>query len=129
MDKNCERQSPLIVIQKFTFADFVSGVAQNAIEVPANAICIGGDFVVDTAWNSATSDTFIVGDSGDTDRYKAAINGQTAARTALVPTGYKYTTQSNVSITWTGVGTAPTAGAGRLIMQYAVAGRAHATQG
>lgn len=129
MKKNCERQATLNVIQKFTFADFVSGVAQAAVEVPGGAIPVGGQFVVDEAWNSGTSDTFTVGDGGVGNRYKGGIDGHAVALTALVPTGYKYPTQDNVTITWTGVGAAPTAGSGRLIMQYVVEGRAHSTQG
>lgn len=127
MDKNCERQLPLIAVQPFTFADFVSGTAKAAVEVPGGAEVIGGLLVIDTPFNSETSDTLKIGDSGDDDRYKAGINGQTAAATALVPTGYEYTTLSNVTLTWTGVGAAPTAGAGRLILQYV--GPTKSTQG
>jgi len=131
MKKNYLRQSTLNVIQDFDFSDFVgkSGVAQLAVEVPGGAVAVGGQLVVDTAFNSGVSDTFKVGDSAADNRYGAAINGQAEAATDLTITGHSYSAQDNVTLTWTGAGAAPTAGAGRLIMQYVVAGRAHCTQG
>ena len=129
IEKNCERQAELSVIQPFTFADFVSGADTPAVQVPGGAIVTGGDFIIDTAFDSTVSDTFTIGDATVGNRYGAAIDGQAAARTALVPTGFKYPTQDNVTLNWTGAGAAPTAGAGRLIMRYVVAGRAQTTQG
>lgn len=127
--KNDGRQSPIYATVAFTYEDFVSGTYQDAIEVPSNAVVASGSFEITEVFDSGTSDTFTVGDSADEDRYKASINGQTAAVTALVPTGKRYTAQDDVTITWTGAGAAPSQGAGMLIVEYIVVGRASHTQG
>lgn len=129
MEKNASRQATLTAIQEFDFSDFESGVAQAAIEVPDGAVITGGFIVIDTAFNSGTSDTITVGDSDDEDRYAAGVNGASAAETDFTLTGYEYDSVDDVTITWTGVGDAPTAGSGRLVLEYIVSGRSHCTQG
>lgn len=126
--QDAERQYALTVDIPFTYADFTSGTAAAALDVPENAFVVGGYFVIDTAFNSATSDTITVGDGVSANRYASGVNGQTAAATALTLTGYKYTADDTIDITWTGAGTAPTAGAGRLVVQYAIDGRANERQ-
>jgi hypothetical protein len=87
------RQFPLVAVLDITYAD-VAGIAtaMNAIEVPANAIVIGGDITVTTAWNTTGTATIDLGDAADDDRYTAsAISLKSAARTALTLTGYKHT--------------------------------------
>lgn len=102
----------------FTYDNFTSGTAEVAIDLPDNSIVAGGFIVIDTAFNSATSDTLTVGDALDDDRYATGVDGQAAALTALTLTGYTHTTTKQITIKWTGVGTAPTAGAGRLVVEY-----------
>lgn len=127
--QNSDRQYPLSAYVEFSYADFVSGVYAAAVDMPADAIVVGGDFVITTAFNSATSDTFTVGDDTDDDEYGAAINGQTAARTALVPTGFQFAQNGTVGLKWTGAGAAPSAGAGFLHVQYVREGRSNENQG
>lgn len=127
--KNSDRQYALAAEVEFTYADFESGVFQPAIEVPPGAVVTGGLLVIDTAFNSGTSDTMTVGDNVDDDEYGAAINAQTAAATALVPTGYEFLATGNVGIKLTSVGTAATAGAGRLLVTYQRSGRSNENQG
>lgn len=119
------RQYPLVAKVDFTFADFVSGVAAEAVKIPGNCRVSGGHLVISTAFNSGTSDTIQVGDGDSAARYKDSINGQAVALTALVPTGYKYTVPDTIDITWTGVGAAPTAGAGYLMVEYFAENRAN----
>ncbi len=126
--KQDARQTPKVAIADFTYADFVSGTGKAAVRLPANAIVIGGYLAISTAFNSGTSDTMTVGDATTANRYKAGINAQTAALTALVPTGFKLTAAGDVLITNTAVGTAISAGAGRLVIQYIVTTRAESTQ-
>ena len=123
------RQSIICATASFTYADLATGVETPAVQVPQGAIVLGGFLVIDTAFNSGTSDTLTVGDATTADRYKAAINGQSAALTALIPTGLEYTVQDSVTVTNTIVGAAPTAGAGRLVLYYIVDGRAAFSQG
>lgn len=117
--KNDNRQAPTDAFADFTFADFTSGVAELAIAMPSGAVVIGGALIIDTVFNSQTSDTLTVGDAGVVDRYKAGINGTALALTALIPTGYELVSATGgIKIRWTGVGNAPTTGAGRLIVEY-----------
>lgn len=127
--KNSDRQYPLSAEVAFTYADVASGVFAPAIEVPPGAVVTGGVLVVDTPFNSVTSDTLTVGDAATGDRYAVGVNGAAAGGTALGATGLEYAQTDNVGITWTGVGGAPTQGAGRLLVTYQRAGRANENQG
>lgn len=123
------RQYPLTAMVRFTFSDLVSGTYAPMIELPPDAIVVSGFLQLDTLFDSTTSDTVTVGDVASANRYKAAINAKTTAFTALVPTGYQYTSTKTVGITWTGVGTAPTQGAGYLLVEYIREGRSQENQG
>lgn len=108
-----------------------AAVAEAVIDLPANAIVVGGELIVDTAFDSTTSDVLDIGDGVDDDEYTSSqIDLQTAGRTALTLTGYKYTTPDTIDVEWTAgsTGTA-TAGSARLIVQYIVDGRAAFSQG
>jgi hypothetical protein len=122
--KNQNRQAPSVAMASFAAGDFESGVAGVAVDLPSGAIVTGGSFVVDEVFNSGTSDTFTVGDSLVGNRYKAGINGAALGATALVPTGVEVVSATGaVSLTWTGVGAAPTTGKGRLIVEYIISNR------
>lgn len=125
------RQEPLVAILEFSYGDVTaSGVAENAIEVPQDAIVIGGDITVVTPWNSGTSATLDLGDAGDDDRYTAsAIDLKVAGRTALTLTGYKHTVAEFLKTLVTTAGTAATAGAARITVNYVRVGRACTAQG
>lgn len=126
---NSGRQSSIWVYQPIAFGDVVSGVAQAAVNLPVDAVVVGGALVTITAFNSATSDTLNVGDSANATRYASAANIHTAGRIALTLTGYKtLSTTRQVLVTWTGTGAAPTAGDVILQMEYIVSYRADAVQ-
>ena len=92
--KNAARQELIVAHLDIGFADPTTyGTAEEAFDLPGNAILLGGDVVVKTPWNSATTATLKLGDAADDDRYTAsAIDLKTAGRTALTLTGYKHTT-------------------------------------
>jgi hypothetical protein len=69
--------------------------------LPSNAVVIGGEIVVETAWASAGTNVAIIGDGGSTNRYLPSTTIKTAGRTALTLTGYKYSTADTVDITIT----------------------------
>lgn len=121
--KKYDRQYELTAVQEFTFEDLVSGEALEMVALPANAIVTGGELFLSTLFNSVTSDTILIGDAADPDRYAAGIDGKATARTALTPTGAKYATSDDVTLTWTGVGAAPTQGKGLLVVRYIRPGR------
>ena len=113
------------------FADPTTyGTAEEAFDLPGNAILLGGDVVVKTPWNSATTATLKLGDAADDDRYTAsAIDLKTAGRTALTLTGYKHTTAQALKALIAQTGAAATAGAARITISYYVEGRAAFSQG
>lgn len=111
------------------YGDLTSGAAATVMKLPVGAVVVGGAVVVKTAWNSATSDALVVGDSASANRYKSSFSIASAGRTALVPTGYQaLSTTREIQVTWTGVGTAPSAGAARLEVEYIVPARADFSQ-
>jgi hypothetical protein len=127
--KNENVQYKRTKIVQFSYADLVangSGAFLNAIDLPTGAIVTGGNVFITTAFNSVTSDTGTVGDATTNGRYKTGINMQTVGVTPLVPTGAILgnggLTDMEVGIAWTGVGTAPTAGAGILQIDYVTYG-------
>jgi hypothetical protein len=131
LTKNSGRQEVISAIVDFTFADApTTATAYDAIDLPVNAIVVGGDLVVTTAWNTATSATLAVGDVTTTNRYLAATDLKTVGRTPLVPTGFTHTSVENLLKGLTAfVGAAATAGAARLRVDYIVKGRARFSTG
>jgi hypothetical protein len=129
LTKDSGRQQPLVAYLEFTYATLASGV-NSAVDVPAGAIVTGGGLVITTAFDSGTTDLLEVGDGVQDDDYLVAgvaDNGSTAQYIAFTPTGYQYTTNDSIDIKWTPVGTAATAGAGYMWVQYIVDGRANTT--
>ena len=129
--KDSGRQKVQCGYVEFALADLTSGTRMPAIDVPAGAIVLGGFVGITTAFNSGTTDALIVGDSVDADEYATVSAGSGALSAALykalTPTGYQYTTNDAIELTWTGAGTAATTGAGYMIVYYIVEGRANAS--
>lgn len=125
---NPGRQETISAVVPFTFADFTSGVATAAVNLPEGAIVTGGSLVVRTAFNSATSDTIAV--SLDAEPLLAASDVKAAAVTLLFTKGSlaQLAAPNTVDLTWTGVSTAPTTGAGYLVVHYVEEGRAAFSQ-
>lgn len=121
---NINRQSVLCAIRDFDYTDFTSGETKPLIYMRPGTIILSVAVNITTAWNSGTSDVLTIGDTegtGNVDRYMPS--------TSIAVTGLKHTvslpltdgefeTAGAITGTWTGVGTAPTAGAGRLIVTY-----------
>lgn len=129
--KNSGRQELIVAHLTIGFADIAAyGTAEPAIDLPGNAILVGGDVVVTTAWNSATTATLTLGDAADADRYTAApIDLKTAGRTELTVTGFKHPVAEALTALVAQTGAAATAGSARITIQYFVEGRAAFSQG
>jgi hypothetical protein len=129
--KNSARQELITAFVDFTYADIpTTATAYAAMDIPQNAVVIGGDLVVTTAWNTGTTATLSVGDVTLATRYATTVDLKTAARTALTLTGFVHTnTQKVLNGTTAYVGGAATAGAARLTVLYYVKGRAAFSQG
>lgn len=125
--KNVNRQYPLVAKVEFDYTSFgASGVAEEAVDLPAGAKVTGGALVITTAFNSATSDAIDVGDGDAANRYLSAQDVKTAVGSfALTPTEKEYTAKDTVDIEWTGVGAAPSQGAGYLLLEYIIDDRAN----
>lgn len=129
------RQEVIAATADFTFSDVASGVYAPAVDLPLNAIVVGGHLAITTIFNSATDDKFSIGDqvqgaAAAATTYAAQSDDITAAGAVpIVATGKKYDKPATVGVVWTGSGAAPTAGAGRLTVLYIVDGRAAFSQG
>lgn len=91
-------------------------------KLPAGAIVVGAGVIVTTAWDSGTSDVLDIGTSGDGDGFATDLSLQTIGNIVwdeLATSNDLYST-SEVTITAAvaSVGTAATAGAGEIYIQY-----------
>jgi hypothetical protein len=108
-------------------ADAFSSVAAHVFDVinlPPQAVVVGGEVVTDTAFTGSTAYNVTVGDSASAARYLGTTDKTTAGRTALVPTGYLGLGE-NLRLTVTPTLGAATAGKITVRVQYVVTGRAN----
>jgi len=125
LTKDHGRQPVLSAKMPFTFSDLTSGAITEAIDLPGGAQLIDGEVVITTAFDSGTSDAIEVGLLGvATDTYLSSTSIASAGTTALVPTGGSLAAANTVTIEWTAVGTAATAGVGFVRLGYVIDGRA-----
>jgi hypothetical protein len=132
--KDSNRQGVLVVHQPFTWEDLGDGAITtttvfDAIQMPANAIVVGGQLVITTVWDSSGTTTVSVGDGGSAARYLGDTSIKSAARTALVPTGYKYTAGDTIDLDLALATGVATAGEGYLEVEYIIDGRSNENQG
>ena len=110
-------------------ADAFATVAAHVFDVinlPQNAVVIGGDIVTETAFTGSTAYNVKVGDSANDARYLGTTDKTTAARTALVPTGYVGLGE-NIRLTVTPTIATATAGKITLRVLYTIRDKANET--
>lgn len=128
-------QVPLVATFEWNFDDtmansagtvtgFEASDAKDVLQLPPGAIVVGGELVVDTLFNATGAATVSVGDSGSATRYLGATTLKTAARTALVPTGYKNVSGLAVRLTFSFADLDATQGKARVNVSYIIDGRA-----
>lgn len=133
--KKSGRQEVIVASVDFTYADVTDDTYMAAIDLPVNAVVVGGYLAITTLFNSATDDKFSIGEQvGAAAAVKTTYAALSADITAvgivaIVPTGVAFTSNGTVGVVWNGTGTAPSAGAGRLVVQYMVKERACFSQG
>ena len=93
----------------------IAATAFDIINIPEGAIIVGGELVVETAFDTA-SYAVIIGDADVTNRYLTTADRKAAAVTALVPTGYR-TTGQNIRMTITNADVC-TAGKAKVRVEY-----------
>jgi hypothetical protein len=122
--KNAGRQDVICAQVEINHGDLVSGTAAEAIDIPANAVILGGSLGVETAFNSGTSDAMVV-TGPQSEALLGSSDVQAAGPFALAAASKKTTVAGTVKVTLTSVGTARTAGKVRLSVLYAIVGRSH----
>lgn len=127
--KDFNRQSRLVAMVEFGIADVVAGADEVAMDLPPNAIVVGGDVTTITAWDSTSTDVIDVGDAASQNRYLNDGNFRAAgARVALVPNGYVHP-GGPITVRWASGGGSPTTGKSRLTVEYVIKGRSESTHG
>lgn len=127
---NDSRQAPLWAYVDINLADFADGAVQDAIELPGDAIVVGGFIQPITTFNAATTATLKVGDAVDDDRYTAsAADVKALTLVPLTITGYQMPAIGKLKVTYAFTGAAATTGKCRLAVSYIRAGRTQSTQG
>ncbi len=132
--KNANRQRAQVAFCDFTYADVTSGTYAACVDLPLGAVVVRGDLFITTLFNSATTDVFSIGDqigaaAATATRYSATSADITAVGRAvvLVPTGIATTAATTVGVVWTGTGAAPSAGVGKLVVEYISNDKSEAT--
>jgi hypothetical protein len=139
--KIASRAVQYVLAQEFTFDITDTMVATNGVEqsfkaaagifdvikMPQNAVLVGGDLTVETVSDDTGTATLKVGDADSDARYLAATNLKAAARTALVPTGYRGTGK-DLRITLANQNGNATAGKVTVRAEYLIQGRAQEVQ-
>lgn len=129
-------QWPLVATFKFditdTFVD-IAGVTKafsaaapvfDIINLPQNAVVVGGQMIVTTVSNDSSTATIAIGDSVTANRYLAATTIKTAASTALTITGYE-PAGLNLRVTLANAGADATAGTVRINVFFILKDRAN----
>lgn len=94
------------------------------IPLPNGAVVTGGEVVVETASDDTGTSTIAVGDSAVPARYLAATNLKAAARTPLVPTGFRGAGE-NLRITLANANGNAVNGTVTVRLEYVITGRMH----
>jgi hypothetical protein len=124
------RQNALVATMDFLYSDMTDDTYVAMVEVPTNAVVKSVAVIITELFNSATDDKFSIGDQetgGAADKVEfAALSADITALGVVtgIPTGKVYTVGGTVGVVWNGTGTAPTAGAGTLVVEYYIDGRA-----
>lgn len=129
ISKNTGRQWPLCAVVDIAFSDIpTTATFYEAADLPGNARVIGGALVVKTAFDTGTTATLSVGDSGAAARYLSATDIKTAGTTVFDFSTDDGSAPLDVGVTGAYVGTAATAGAVQLVIQYVIDGKANEVQ-
>lgn len=130
---NVARQYPLAVFIDIVFGDLpTTAVGVSVAEIPQGSVITFIQLFITTAWAGSGNYDAEIGDADDDDRYTATISELDATglpTNAPAITGYK-TLSSDPDLLVEPVFTSdPTAGAGRLLVEYVTAGRNNENRG
>lgn len=125
---NNGRQNTLVASAAIAFDDAATAIVTPVVKLPYNSVVTGGFIIVDTAWDSGTSDAFALGDTSVTNRHLSAVDLQSTGVTALTITGYVNTGGLDLDAIQTKAGAAAAAGAARIYVEYIITDRATEVQ-
>lgn len=127
--KDTGRQWPLVAVVDIAFGDTpTTATFYEAADLPGNARVVGGALIVKTAWATATTALFAVGDSGAADRYLSSTTLSAAGTTRFDFNSDDGSAPLDVGVTYTETGSAATAGSAQLVIQYVIDGKANEVQ-
>lgn len=129
--KSPGRQYPLTAVVELLFSDLLTGVAKEVIDLPINAVVIGGGAFVQTADNGGTSCVVDVGDADAGDLYVTDLDAKTVNESEqfdVTEIGKLYASGGGITVTRTEGGTASTAGKVRVWATYVILDRANEVQ-
>lgn len=109
-------------------AGLMANVDLNAFPLPPNAIVVGGEVSVETAFAGPTAATLSVGDANSATRHANAVDLKTAGRTALTLTNYVNSAGDNLQLRFNTTVAVATAGKVAVRVLYVVRGRANESQ-
>ncbi len=132
--KNPGRQTVLAAVAELTYADLPTGVAVKVVRLPVGAVVVGGLLKTVTADNGGTSVVVDVGDASGGAAYINDHNAKTANQVTLLAAtgtgkaGAEYATADDITVTRVEGGTASTAGALLLVVNYVLVDRSTEVQ-
>lgn len=102
--------------------DLTSGTAVTIGTIPAGAIVTNAYGIVTTAFDSGTSDVLDIGTSADGDGFATDLDissvGKKAADELATSDDLLAATDTDITFSWTGAGTAATAGALEVVVEF-----------
>lgn len=129
--KDRGRQWPLWAYQEVGFADLPTGITTEVIDLPPNAVIIGGFSEVTEAFNDGTAAVADIGITGDDDAFEAAQALGSVTNPAIeFAAGLLTNTGNGTTVTVTPTYTADdnTTGKLRIGVAYIMYGRANENQ-
>ena len=119
--KDCGRQWVLSSVTRIDHTMLQDG-AVAVSELPPDAVVVGGQLIVQTAFSGGT---LAVGDADTAGRYASGVTAG-VAKTDLSVTGYQTDATEEILVTPSGT---PTSGEALLIIEYVREGRSNENQG
>jgi hypothetical protein len=120
-------QYSLFLDQPFNFEDFADAdaIANLAPKLPVGAMVLQTRVIVETVFNGGAASTLSVGIAGSTAKYASAVDldAATGIVAGATATGIPLTAEETLVLTPSANAIASTAGKGRVVIEYIVAGR------
>lgn len=105
-----------------SLSDLTSGTAVTLGTIPSGAMVVDAYAVVTTAFDSGTSDVLDIGTSGDGDGFATDLDissvGKKSADELATSDDLVVSADTDLTFAWTGAGTAATAGAMEVVVEF-----------